>query len=203
MSSSEYANGPTDSARRKILQQATTAVAGLALAGASYPFIASLAPSARARAQGGPVEVDLAPLQAGELATPEWRGKPVWILRRTPDMLSRLQSHRSELADPGSEVASQQPQYAANPGRSINPEIFVRVGLCTHLGCIPNFRPEPGSVQTDWPGGFYCPCHGSKFDLAGRVYSGSPAPTNLVVPRHSFIAADRLVIGRDSQGEAG
>lgn len=202
MSSSEFAHDPANPARRKVLQHATAAVGGLALAGASYPFLASLAPSERARAQGGPVEVDLSPLPAGELATAEWRGKPVWILRRTPDMLARLQSIRAALSDPDSAVNSQQPKYGANVVRSIRPEIFVSVGLCTHLGCIPSFRPEPGSVQPGWPGGFYCPCHGSKFDLAGRVYKGSPAPTNLVVPRYSFETADRLVIGRDSEGEA-
>lgn len=202
MSSGEYAHDPADPVRRKVLQHATGAAGGLALAGASYPFLASLVPSERARAQGGPVEVDLSPLPAGELATAEWRGKPLWILRRTPDMLSRLQSARAELSDPDSAVTAQQPRYAANSVRSIRPELFVSVGLCTHLGCIPSFRPEPGSVQPGWPGGFYCACHGSKFDLAGRVYKGSPAPTNLVVPPYSFQASDRLVIGSDSAGDA-
>lgn len=202
MSSNEYAHDPANSARRKILLHATAAAGGLTLAGASYPFLLSFAPSERARAQGGPVEVDFSPLPAGELATAEWRGKPVWILRRTPDMLSRLQSMRAELSDPDSEVTAQQPKYAANVVRSIRPEVFVGVGLCTHLGCIPSFRPEAGSLQPGWPGGFYCPCHGSKFDLAGRVYRGSPAPTNLVVPPYSFESDNRLIVGRDSEGQA-
>lgn len=202
MTSSDHGHDPADSARRRLLQYATAATGGLALAGASYPFLASLGPSERARAQGGPVEVDLSPLSTGQLATAEWRGKPVWILRRTPDMLARLQSMRAELSDPNSAITAQQPKYATNVMRSIRPEVFVGVGLCTHLGCIPSFRPEPGSVQPGWPGGFYCACHGSKFDLAGRVYRGSPAPTNLVVPRYGFETADRLVIGRDGEGEA-
>ncbi|MGH8690695.1 MAG: ubiquinol-cytochrome c reductase iron-sulfur subunit [Burkholderiales bacterium] len=202
MSSSEHADDLADPKRRKVLQQATAAAGGLTLAAASYPFLASLAPSERARAGGGPVEADLSPVSPGELVTVEWRGKPVWILRRTPDMLSRLQSVRAELTDPDSGVDSQQPQYARNPARSVRPELFVTVALCTHLGCIPSYRPEPGSLQPGWPGGFYCPCHGSKFDLAGRVFRGSPAPTNLVVPAHSFESQARLVIGRDAEGDA-
>ena len=202
MTSEGCVDDPADPKRRKLLQRATTAAGGLALAGASYPFLASLAPSERARALGGPVEIDFSALPAGELMTSAWRGKPIWILRRTPDMLSRLQSIDAALSDPDSQVASQQPKYAANVARSIRPEVFVSVGLCTHLGCIPSFRPEPGSVQPGWPGGFYCPCHGSKFDLAGRVYRGSPAPTNLVVPRYSFEGEGRLVVGRDSEGDA-
>jgi ubiquinol-cytochrome c reductase iron-sulfur subunit len=136
------------------------------------------------------------------LVTVEWRSKPVWLLRRTPDMLARLQSVRSELADPNSAVASQQPSYARNPDRSVQPELMVAVGLCTHLGCIPSYQPKPDSLQPGWPGGFYCPCHGSKFDLAGRVFKGSPAPTNLVVPRYSFIDSQQLIIGRDADAEA-
>jgi len=188
-----------DPDRRRMLQRATSAVGGLSLAAAAYPFLASLAPSERARAQGGPVEADLSPIAPGELATVEWRGKPVWILRRTPQMLERLASVRAELADPESEVSSQQPSYARNPARSIQPEVFVTVGLCTHLGCVPSYRPEPDSLQPGWPGGFYCPCHGSKFDLAGRVFKGSPAPTNLVVPPYGFVSPQRLVIGEEVQ----
>jgi ubiquinol-cytochrome c reductase iron-sulfur subunit len=187
-----------DPDRRRMLQRATSVVGGLTLAGASYPFLASLAPSERARAQGAPVEADLTPIALGALATVEWRGKPVWILRRTPQMLERLASVRAELTDPDSEVSSQQPSYARNPARSIQPEIFVTIGLCTHLGCVPSYRPEPGSLQPGWPGGFYCPCHGSKFDLAGRVFEGSPAPTNLVVPPHRFVSPQRLVIGEEA-----
>ncbi len=202
LSSSEYANDPADIERRKLLARATGATGGLALAGAAYPFLASLWPSERARALGSPVEIDAAKIAPGALSTIEWRGKPVWIMHRTPDMLVRLQSDRAALSDPDSSVASQQPQYARNATRSVRPEFFVAVGLCTHLGCVPNFEPHPGSVQAGWPGGFYCPCHGSKFDLAGRVFRGSPAPTNLVVPRYGFTSASGLIIGRDKEGEA-
>ena len=188
---------PPDEDRRRLLAGATAAAGGLALAGASAPFLASLAPSERAKAAGAPVELDLARLKPGELATVEWRGKPVWILRRTPAMLSGLSSVRAQLSDPDSQVESQQPSYARNPTRSINPGILVTVSLCTHLGCIPTYRPEPGSLQSGWPGGFYCPCHGSKFDLAGRVFKGSPAPTNLVIPPHAYADAGGLVIGVD------
>lgn len=202
MSSSETLHELADPERRKLLEQATAAAGGLALAGASVPFVVSFLPSERARAQGAPVEVDLSPLTPGTLATVEWRGKPVWLLRRTPEMLASLESVRGALTDPDSQVASQQPEYARNPGRSIRPELFVTVSLCTHLGCIPSYAPEPGSLQPGWPGGFYCPCHGSKFDLAGRVYKGSPAPTNLVVPPYGFLSAERLVIGEEARGGA-
>ena len=183
-----------DPRRRKLLTTAASAT-GLALGAAAYPFLASLAPSERARALGAPVEFDAASVSAGALATVEWRGKPVWVLRRTGDMLARLEKARGLLADPDSKIRSQQPGYARNPARSRRPEIFVAVGLCTHLGCIPSFRPEPGSVQPDWPGGFYCPCHGSRFDLAGRVFKNVPAPTNLLVPEYRYAGDDRLVIG--------
>ena len=166
-------------------------------AGASLPFVASLAPSERARAQGAPIEVDTAMLRTGELKTVEWRGKPVWILARTPAMLSRLESVRSRLTDPDSTVVSRPPEYARNPARAIKPELFVTISLCTHLGCVPTYAPEPGSIEGDWPGGFYCPCHGSKFGLAGRVYKGSPAPTNLVIPPYQ-LRGSLLVIGYDA-----
>ena len=187
---------PPDLARRRVTQ-ATAVVGGVAIAGAAVPFLASLAPSERARAAGAPVEVDISRVAPAELGTFEWRGKPVWVVRRTPDMLERLESARAELADPDLEVTSQQPEYARNPGRSRQQELFVAVGLCTHLGCVPSYLPEPDSLQPGWPGGFYCPCHGSKFDLAGRVYRGSPAPTNLVVPPYSFAAENRILIGAD------
>ncbi len=186
-----------DSERRKLLVRGAAAAGGVAIAGASVPFLASLAPSERARSAGAPVEFNVAAVQPGELATTEWRGKPIWILRRTPEMLTRLESARARLSDPDSTVASQQPTYARNAARSINPDIFVTVSLCTHLGCIPSYYPAPGSVEPDWPGGWYCPCHGSKFDLAGRVFKGSPAPTNLVVPPHAYVSDGRLVIGED------
>lgn len=199
MKSTEHSLELPNPQRREVLLQATAATGGLALAAATVPFVASLFPSERARAQGAPVEADVSALTPGALATVEWRGKPVWLLRRTPEMLASLESVRGALTDPDSRVASQQPEYARNPGRSIRPELFVTVSLCTHLGCIPSYAPEAGSLQPGWPGGFYCPCHGSKFDLAGRVYKGSPAPTNLVIPPYSFVSAERLVIGTEGQ----
>jgi ubiquinol-cytochrome c reductase iron-sulfur subunit len=187
---------------RRRLSQAAAAAGGLAMGGAAVPFLASLAPSERARAQGAPVEADISRFGPAELATFEWRGKPVWVLRRTPEMLKHLEALRGQLADPNSTVSAQQPKYALGPARSRRPELFVAIGLCTHLGCVPSYRPEPGSLQPGWPGGFYCPCHGSRFDLAGRVYRGSPAPTNLVVPPHSFPAEHRILIGHDETTSA-
>lgn len=175
----------------------TAAAGGVAVAGAAVPFVASLAPSERARAAGAPVEEDIASLKPEELRTVVWRGLPVWILRRTPDMLQGLASAEPFLSDPASLVSSQQPAYAQNPARSIEPEVLVTVALCTHLGCIPTYYPAPDSLQPGWPGGFYCPCHGSKFDLAGRVYRGSPAPTNLVIPPHRYESATWLVVGEE------
>ena len=189
---------PDDISRRRTLVRLTAAAGGVAAAGAAVPFIASLAPSERARAAGAPVEADIESLKPAVLRTIEWRGQPVWILRRTPDMLQRLASAEPLLIDPGSRVGSQQPDYAKNPTRSIEPEVLVTVALCTHLGCIPSYYPAPDSLQPGWPGGFYCPCHGSKFDLAGRVYRGSPAPTNLVIPPHRYLSAGRLVVGEDT-----
>ena len=202
MTTIDDVQSPADEERRKLLTGATAAAGGIALAGASLPFLASLAPSERVRAQGAPGEADIASLVPGELMTLEWRGKPLWLLRRTPAMLAGLESVRAQLTDPDSQVSSQQPEYARNPTRSINPELFVTVSLCTHLGCIPTYAPEPGSVGSAWPGGFYCPCHGSKFDLAGRVYKGSPAPTNLVIPPHQFSGGSVLVIGSDGSETA-
>lgn len=195
MSAQQPAVSPPDLERRKLFSNAAAATMGLALGSAAYPFLASLAPSERAKALGAPVEFDTATVSPGALATVAWRGTPVWVLHRTSDMLARLQKVRDLLADPDSKVRSQQPQYARNPTRSRRPEILVAMGLCTHLGCIPSFRPEPGSVQPDWPGGFYCPCHGSRFDLAGRVFRNSPAPTNLVVPPHDYVGDTQIVIG--------
>ena len=192
-----------DEDRRKLLAGASAAAGGLALAGASAPFLASLAPSERAKAQGAPVDADISALVPGELKTLEWRGKPVWLLRRTPGMVSGLTSMRAQLSDPDSAVTAQQPEYARNPTRSINPELFVTISLCTHLGCIPTYAPEPDSIGHGWPGGFYCPCHGSKFDLAGRVFKGSPAPTNLVVPPHQFSGGSLLVLGLDATEASG
>jgi len=187
--------------RRTLLTLMTAAgVAGLALG--SVPFIRSMLPSARARAFGAPVKVNTARIGAGQLETVAWRGKPVWLLRRTPEMIARLPSVNGRLVDPYSRVSTQQPEYARNPTRSLRPDLFVVVGLCTHLGCVPSQRLAAGGesgLDPDWPGGFYCPCHGSKFDLAGRVFKNVPAPTNLVVPPHRYLGQDRVEIGVDTR----
>ncbi len=186
-----------DRNRRHFLTVAT-AVTGLAGVGlASVPFLASLRPSARAQALGAPVEVPLASIEPGQLVRVLWRGKLVFVLRRSEEMLARLGANKDELRDPNSEVAEQQPEYAANETRSLRPEYLVIEGSCTHLGCAPleDFEVRPAE---DWNGGFFCPCHGSKFDLAGRVYLGVPAPTNLRVPPHRFVRDDLILIGQDS-----
>lgn len=188
--------------RRKFLTGVTTGVGVAGAAVAVVPFVSSMSPSARAKAAGAPVQIDISNLEAGRLLKVEWRGKPVWIVKRTPEMLETLKEVE-QLADPESQD-EQQPQYAQNSYRSINPEILVLVGLCTHLGCSPLDRFEPGGLDADWPGGFFCPCHGSKFDLAGRVYKGVPAPTNLEVPPHRFLTDSQIEIGvgQDEEGVA-
>lgn len=184
---------------RRLWLATTSAAGGVGLVATAVPFVASMAPSERARALGAPVELESQGIQPGELRTVQWRGQPVFVLRRTPAMLESLARHDDLLADPGSR-RSYQPAYALNAVRSVKPEIAVMVGICTHLGCIPTFRPTPGAtdIGASWPGGFYCPCHGSKFDLAGRVFKNVPAPTNLVVPRHHFASRSRLLVGVDS-----
>jgi len=165
----------------------------------AVPFVRSFEPSERARAAGAPVEVDLGALAPGEKITVEWRGKPVWILRRTKEMLESLKKDEAELADPDSNRTQfPTPQYAKNEWRSINPEYLVLIGICTHLGCVPVDRFTPGaqpSLPADWPGGFFCPCHGSTFDLAGRVFKNKPAPDNLEVPPYMFLSDTKLLIG--------
>lgn len=191
--------------RRRRLLIITTGLGVVGTAAAAWPFVASMRPSARAKAAGAPVEVDISRLELGQLLTVEWRGKPVWILRRTPDMLASLEKVEPELADPGSQVEDQQPKYAQNETRSIRPDTLVLVGICTHLGCSPDRRLAAGSASglgPDWLGGFFCPCHGSKFDLAGRVFKNVPAPTNLVVPPHSYVTQTRVLIGVDQKGAA-
>ncbi|MDD5250335.1 MAG: ubiquinol-cytochrome c reductase iron-sulfur subunit [Rhodocyclaceae bacterium] len=189
-----------DKARRRFLLRATAGLGCAYSLAAAYPFFASLEPSARARAAGAPVEADLNGIGAGELRTVPWRGKPVWILRRTPDMLAALGGHDALLVDPASRV-DQQPPSCRNPTRSLEPEWFVCIGICTHLGCSPTLRlREAGAdLGADWPGGFLCPCHGSKFDLAGRVFKGVPAPTNLEIPPYRYLTPTRLRIGEDSK----
>ena len=186
-----------DRNRRHFLTIAT-AVTGLAGAGlAAIPFISSLKPSARAQALGAPVEVPIGSLQPGEMIRVLWRGRLVFVLRRTKDMLSLLQDHDDILRDPDSKVVEQQPLYAANATRSVKPEYLVIEGSCTHLGCAP-IEDFPVRPAEEWDGGFFCPCHGSKFDLAGRVYKGVPAPTNLRVPPHRFVRDDLILIGQDT-----
>jgi len=186
-----------------MLTAVTTGVGLVGIGFAAAPFVMSMTPSARARAAGAPVEVDISKLEPGQLLTVEWRGKPVWILKRTPEMLKSLAAVEPKLADPKSHVKSQQPAYATNDTRSIKPDIMVVVGICTHLGCSPDKRLEAGAASglgADWLGGFFCPCHGSLFDLAGRVYKNVPAPTNLPVPPHKYLAETRIVIGEDQKG---
>ncbi|MDH3514108.1 MAG: ubiquinol-cytochrome c reductase iron-sulfur subunit [Gammaproteobacteria bacterium] len=191
--------------RRRRLLAITSGLGVVGTAFALTPFVFSMLPSARAKAAGAPVEVDISKMESGQLLTVEWRGKPVWILRRTPEMLKSLADLDAQLADPKSEVIDQQPTYAQNEARSIRPEILVLVGICTHLGCSPDKRLDAGTASglgEDWKGGFFCPCHGSKFDLAGRVYKNVPAPTNLAVPPHAYLSDTRIIIGADKRGAA-
>jgi ubiquinol-cytochrome c reductase iron-sulfur subunit len=179
---------------------ATSAAGGAAALAAAVPFVSSFAPSERAKAAGGPVEVDLSDIPPGGSKTVEWRGKPVWIVRRTPEMLAALQGHEAQLVDPQS-TKDQQPAYARNAARARRPEVFVAVGICTHLGCSPSNAPAGAgnpSLPADWPGGFFCPCHGSTFDGAGRVFKNKPAPTNLKVPPYRYASDTRLLIGDDA-----
>jgi ubiquinol-cytochrome c reductase iron-sulfur subunit len=188
----------TGLSRRHFLVVAT-AVTGIGgLAAAAVPFVASFRPSARAQALGGPVEVDISKVEPGQLMTVEWRGRPIWVLHRTSAMLEALERPFGRLADPESQ-SSVQPEYAQNAHRSVRPAFLVVEGLCTHLGCVPLARFTPGAPElgANWPGGFYCPCHGSTFDLAGRVYSGVPADANLPVPPHRYITESLLLIGSD------
>ena len=192
-----------DSSKRRFLVTMSSAVGGIATLGVASPFVLSMMPSARAKAAGAPVEVDLSKIEPGMKIDEEWRGKPVWILRRTKEMLDMLAKNDDKLTDPASENASQQPEYCKNPTRSIKPEYLIVVGICTHLGCSPTFRKEigPADLGADWPGGWFCPCHGSRFDLAARVFNGSPAPTNLVIPPHKYLSETKVLIGED-QGAA-
>lgn len=189
-----------DDSRRRLLV-ATSAAGGAVAVATAVPFVASLTPSERAKAAGAPVEADIGKLAAGEMMTVEWRGKPVWVLRRTPEMLASLKITDSLVSDPNSDKPMQ-PEYAKNEHRSIKPEYLVAVGICTHLGCSPSskFKPGPDSgVSPDWPGGFLCPCHGSTFDLAGRVYKSKPAPDNLEVPPHKYLSDAKILIGDDGK----
>ena len=185
--------------KRRRLVVATSVAGGAASVGAAVPFVASMWPSDRAKAAGAPVEADITRIAPGELAVVEWRGKPVWILRRTKEMLESLKKVEPRLTDPASK-SSDQPKYAENEYRSVNPEIMVMEGVCTHLGCSPQLKPadDKAEMGADWVGGFYCPCHGSKFDLAGRVFRGAPAPVNLKVPPYT-LTDGIVVIGEDQE----
>ena len=187
-----------DTSKRRFLVAATSAAGAVAAAGVATPFVLTFLPSERAKAAGAPVEIDISKLEAGQKINVEWRGKPVWIVNRTKEQLGNLTKLDDKLADPKSD-AQMQPEYAKNAARAIKPEIFIAVGICTHLGCSPTHRPDigPADLGSDWLGGFFCPCHGSKFDLAGRVYKGVPAPTNLEIPPHKYLSDTRVLIGED------
>ena len=199
MMSSESSQG-----RRQFLIGATSVVGGIGAVGAAVPFVKSWNPSAKAKAAGAPVEVNISKLEKGQKLVVEWRGRPVWVVRRTPEVLQNLKKLAGTLRDPGSEE-SVQPVYALNEYRSIKEEYLVLIGLCTHLGCSPVYRPEVGAEDLGgdkWLGGFFCPCHGSMFDMAGRVYKGVPAPTNLDVPPYYFVDENTLIIGEDGEAVA-
>jgi ubiquinol-cytochrome c reductase iron-sulfur subunit len=189
----------TNTGRRRFLTAATTVVGAVGVGFALVPFVSSMQPSAKARAAGAPVRADISKLEPGQMIRVKWRGKPVWMVKRTDDMLEDLQALAPELRDPDS-LEPMQPEYAQNEFRSIRPEILVTVGICTHLGCSPTYRPDVGAADLggdSWKGGFFCPCHGSRFDMAGRVYKGVPAPLNLEVPPHRYLSDNELMIGED------
>lgn len=187
-----------DEKRRRFLLNGVGILGGISTIFAMTPFISSWFPSSKAKATGIPVEVDLSELEPGQQVTVEWRGKPVWIVRRTQKMLKNLSEHENQLRDPDS-LVQQQPLYAKNRHRSINPEYLILIGICTHLGCSPKYTPNENSLGSDWPGGFYCPCHGSTFDMSGRVFKGVPAPINLEVPPYRFVSEHVVIIGEATQ----
>ncbi|HEX5605578.1 MAG TPA: ubiquinol-cytochrome c reductase iron-sulfur subunit [Candidatus Binatia bacterium] len=194
-------NQGVDKSKRQFLTSALTVVGAVGTGYLAVPFLAQMQPSVKAMAAGAPVEVDISKMEPGQLLRVAWRGKPVWILKRTPEVLATLKTLDNELRDPLS-LESIQPEYSKNLYRSVKPEIFVAIGICTHLGCSPTFRPElaPADLGDKWKGGFFCPCHGSWFDLAGRVYRGVPAPTNLEIPPYRYVTENQLIIGESSQG---
>jgi ubiquinol-cytochrome c reductase iron-sulfur subunit len=196
-------DGAVDDQRRRFLTTAATVMGGAGAVMGAVPFVASLQPNAKAKAIGAPVEVDISQLKPGQLLRSSWRGSPVWILRRTEADIEVLTAQNENLRDPDSNEP-QQPAYAKNPHRSIKPEYLVMIGICTHLGCSPTYVPVQagGHLDPDWKGGFFCPCHGSRFDLAGRVVKGVPAPTNLVVPPHRYLSDGRVLVGEDQEGVA-
>ncbi|WEM42633.1 ubiquinol-cytochrome c reductase iron-sulfur subunit [Photobacterium sp. DA100] len=192
-------NAPVSNGRRRFLTATTSVVGGLGAAAVAVPFIKSWNPSAKAKAAGAPVEVDISKLEEGQMVRVEWRGKPVWVVRRSDAVLKELGGHDGQLRDPSS-AEPQQPGYAQNKFRSVKPEIFLAVGICTHLGCSPTYLPNTFSEQVSGiSAGFFCPCHGSKFDMAGRVFAGVPAPLNLVVPPHTFLDDNTILVGVDEE----
>jgi ubiquinol-cytochrome c reductase iron-sulfur subunit len=194
-------NEGVDRSKRRFLTTAVTVVGAVGTGYLAVPFLSQMQPSTKAMAAGAPVKVDISKIEPGQLIRVAWRGKPVWILYRTPEVLDILQKETDKLADPRSEY-SEQPAVSHNDLRSIKPEIFVAIGLCTHLGCSPTFRPEtaPADLGDDWKGGFFCPCHGSSFDLAGRVFKAVPAPTNLTIPPYRYINDTLIMVGEDNNG---
>jgi len=192
---------------RRVLLGATCVAGGAVGLGAATALVSTFQPSEKAKAAGAPVEVDIAGMAPGEMKTVEWRGKPVWILKRSPEMVESLKKTDAAVADPESKRSPDDltPEYARNEHRSIKPEFLVAVGICSHLGCSPTSKFAAGAqpnLPDDWAGGFLCPCHGSTFDLAGRVFKNKPAPDNLQVPRHMFVSDTQLIIGKDAKGEA-
>lgn len=191
-----------DQKRRCFLRRATTAVGGIGLAAAAIPFASYWMPSADTEAGGAPIKIDLTGLKPRQQLTVPWRGMPIWVISRDSEMLATIPKLNGTLRDPLSEQ-DQQPLYCKNIHRSIKPDILVAIGICTHLGCVPTYRPDVASVTPDWLGGFYCPCHGSKYDLAGRVYKDVPAPLNLKIPRHMYTSATEILVGQDEAGVQG
>ena len=193
-------NGDVSQGRRRFLIGATSVVGGVGVVGAAVPFLGSWNPSAKAEAAGAPVTVNISKIEPGQQITVEWRGQPVWIIRRTDEMNENIEKLNDRVKDPNSEVP-QQPEYIDGILRSLKPEFAVLVGLCTHLGCVPSYRPEvaPADLGDEWLGGLFCPCHGSRYDMAGRVYEAQPAPTNFVVPPYRFDDDSTLTIGLDPE----
>ncbi len=189
-----------DTSKRRFLTAATTVVGAVGTAYLLVPFISAWNPSAKARAAGAPVEADISKLEPGQMMTVEWRGKPIWIVRRTEQNLKDLPTLNDQLLDPNSEMP-QQPEYCKNEYRSRKPEYLVAVGICTHLGCSPTYRPEiaPADLGPEWKGGYFCPCHGSRFDLAARVYKGVPAPKNMEIPPYYYLSETRILVGEDGE----
>ncbi len=189
-----------NSARRRVLIGLSSAIGAVGAVGAATPFVKAWNPSAKAKAAGAPVQVDISKVEMGQRLVVEWRGKPVWVVRRSQEILDNLVKVAGDTRDPESKEL-QQPAYATNSYRSIKPEYLILVGICTHLGCAPLFRPEvsPADLGSSWFGGFFCPCHGSKFDMAGRVFKGVPAPTNLEIPPHYYVSDSVIVIGVDKE----